>query len=146
MGILDFLTGGIGSVVSAISKPITQHLTNKGAEAQATHERKLRVISGEQTWEERQAEASNGSWKDEYLTILITIPFIMRFGAVFFGRDAEYAVERAIMALSDMPTEYWYLMSATFAAAFAIKGIPAAVTKIRASKKDINTPVKPHAE
>jgi len=134
MGILSFLNP-FTAIAEVVAKPVTQYLNNRNEKVMASHKRQMRRIEGTQSWEDRQAEASNGSWKDEYLTILITIPFIMRFGATFIGKEAEAAVDRAISALSALPTEYWYLMSATFAAAFAIKGIPAAIQRIRATTK-----------
>ena len=130
MGLLDFL----GGPFTAVAKLGETYLNNRGAEAAAKSTQKIKKLTGTQSWEEKQAEASNGSWKDEYLTILITIPFIMTFGATFFGKEAEDAVARAVVSLQTLPSEYWYLMSATFAAAFAIKGIPAAVNKMRADK------------
>ena len=119
MGLLDMLNP-FTSIAKVIAAPVTQFIENKGNEAKAKSDQKMRKLTGTQTWEERQAEASNGSWKDEYLTILITIPFIMRFGATFVSIQAEQSVDRAITSLGALPTEYWYLMSATFAAAFAI--------------------------
>ena len=130
MGLLDIL----GGPFTAVAKLGETYLNNKGAEAQAKSAQKIKKLSGTQSWEEKQADASNGSWKDEYLTVLITIPFIMRFGATFVSDAAAKRVDEAIAALNTMPTEYWYLMSATFAAAFAIKGIPAAVNKMRSGK------------
>jgi hypothetical protein len=34
---------------------------------------------GDVNWEAEMAKASSGSWKDEYLTIIFTIPLIMAF-------------------------------------------------------------------
>lgn len=34
---------------------------------------------GDVNWEAEMAKASSGSWKDEYLTVVITVPLIMSF-------------------------------------------------------------------
>lgn len=123
------------ALANVISAPVTQWIKNRGEKSMAKHTRELSVIRGDQSWEQYQAQASQGSWKDEYLTVLITTPMVMMFIAPFMSDDYGRKIKESIELVNNMPSEYWYLMSATFAAAFAIKGIPAAIAKMRHIKK-----------
>lgn len=115
----------IGPIISGIFGVGKQYLSNKAEKAQAKHERQVAVIKGEQKWDEIQAENANNSWKDEYLTIILTSPFVAMFLAVVFG--AEEMVQRfkdAFVVLDqDVPDEYWYLLSVVVAASFGVKKV-----------------------
>lgn len=127
------MLGIISSVVGGIFGIGKQYMQRKQEEAQAKHERKLKVIKGEQDWDMIQAKNSGESWKDEFITLVVFSPFIGMFVAVLFG-DVEM-VERFKQAFivldSEVPEEYWYLLSAITAASFGIKKIVEGVQKIR---------------
>jgi len=115
----------IGPLISGIFGIGKQYMTNKAEKTQAKHEREITVIKGDQVWDEIQANNSNNSWKDEYLTIILTLPFVAMFLAVVFG--AEEMVARFKIAFTvldqDVPDEYWYLLSVVVAASFGVKKI-----------------------
>ena len=69
------------------------------------------------SWDEIAQTNSSTSWKDEYLTLLISIPLIMCFipGAVPYVREG-FAV------LDTMPTWYQYTFSVIVAASFGVRG------------------------
>ena len=91
---------------------------NKKIAAKAEAEAKVMVAASEQVgdWERIQASNSAGSWKDEWLTILFSIPLIMAFipgGMVY--------VEAGFAALEQMPEWYQYTVSVIVAASFGVR-------------------------
>lgn len=74
-------------------------------------------ISGEIDWDVAAQKNSSGSWKDEYLTILFSIPLLL----CFLPFTVEY-VERGFEALALTPDWYKYTLGVIVSASFGIKG------------------------
>tara|TARA_R110000822_G_scaffold284813_1_gene406243 strand:+ start:160 stop:537 length:378 start_codon:yes stop_codon:yes gene_type:complete len=74
-----------------------------------------RVAAGELDWNQTMAEASNTSWKDEWLTILVSIPLILAF------TGNEDVVTRGFAALETMPDFYKTAVGVVFAASFGVQ-------------------------
>lgn len=68
-------------------------------------------------WDIEQVRASEGSWKDEWLTLLVSIPLIL----AFVSDDARDAVRAGFEALSAMPDWYRWAVGVVFAASFGVK-------------------------
>lgn len=66
-------------------------------------------------WENLMAKASETSWKDEFVTIVISLPFL----AAFFGQGQ--AATRAFQAMQEAPEWYTYTFIAVFLAAIGIR-------------------------
>jgi hypothetical protein len=84
------------------------------AEAEAT----VIIKSAESVadWERVMAQNSGQSWKDEWLTVLFSIPLI-----ACFHPDAVAYVERGFEALEGMPSWYQYTLSVIVAASFGVR-------------------------
>lgn len=115
----------IGPLISGIFGIGKTYLKNKAEKSQAKHERDITVIKGDQDWDMIQAQNSGDSWKDEYLTIIITAPFIVMFTAAAFNEmEVVSRLEQAFAIIKTrIPEEYWTLLYVTFAASFGVKGI-----------------------
>jgi len=74
-------------------------------------------ISGEIDWDIEAVKGSKESWKDEYLTILFSIPLLL----CFLPFTVEY-VERGFQALALTPDWYKYTLGVIVSASFGIKG------------------------
>ena len=74
-------------------------------------------ISGEIDWDVEAVKGSKESWKDEYLTILFSIPLLL----CFLPFTVEY-VERGFQALGQTPEWYKYTLGIIVSASFGIKG------------------------
>ena len=83
------------------------------AKAKAAVARK--VAAGELEWNNTMAEATNSSWKDEWLTILVSIPLILAFTGY------EDVVTRGFDALDAMPSFYKSAVAVVFAASFGVQ-------------------------
>ena len=87
----------------------------KLAEAEA----KAKILSSESDWERIMASNQAGSWKDEWLVLLFSVPLILCFCGEW-GRDV---VTSGFMALETMPTFYQAGLGAMIASSFAIRGV-----------------------
>lgn len=112
------LFGPLGSIV-------TTWLEGKQKVQEAVVNQQVAQMSNEANWDAIQAANSQSSWKDEWLTILISIPMILAF---IPGMDDN--VRAGFDNLKNCPEWYQYLIGVVFAASFGIKK----VTDVFASK------------
>jgi hypothetical protein len=85
------------------------------AEAKATIMKS--AATSEADWERIMAEGSKESWKDEWLTILFSVPLIL----AFFGDWGRIIVEQGFAALEVMPTWYQYTLGVIVSASFGVR-------------------------
>ena len=89
--------------------------------AQAKHERELRKINGEIGLDTMSAEDMRHSWKDEWLTIIFTVPMVV----VFYGAIADdpAIIDRitlAVQTITELPEWYVHIMYGIVAASFGL--------------------------
>jgi len=111
----------ISLIATAIS--VLGSLTSNWLEGkQAASEEKLKIAKAravaEIEWDIQQAESSKSSWKDEYWTVVLSVPMIM-----CFIPDAAPYVQRGFIVLKDSVPD-WYIMAvgAAIACAFGYRG------------------------
>ena len=98
-------------------------MSNKAAEKQAKHEAKMNVIQNDADWETKMADASGNSWKDEFWTIVLSVPiFMVGYAIVVDDMTVIHRVEQAFDALNGLPEWYQYLLFVAISASFGIKG------------------------
>lgn len=85
------------------------------AKAEATIMEKK--ATGEIDWDLKMADASANSWKDEWLTILFSIPLIL----AFCGDWGRQIVSEGFAALEAMPEYYQYTLGVIVSASFATR-------------------------
>lgn len=114
----------LGPVVDIVGTSIKGFVDTKKAKAeQKVTEIKAKTslmekqIKGEVDWDLEAIKGSQGSWKDEYLTIIFSIPLLL----CFLPFTVEY-VERGFVALSQTPDWYKYTLGVIVSASFGIKG------------------------
>ena len=113
----------IQALIAPIASLATSWLSNKAAEKKAVHEQKISVIKNESNWENLMAESSGNSWKDEYWTIVLSLPFILLFYAVLFDKmDMIEKIELAFELFNKLPDWYQYLLFMAISASFGIRG------------------------
>lgn len=86
------------------------------AEARATIMKNAAV--SESDWERLMAQGSQNSWKDEWITLLFSIPLILSFLPFQWARDA---VTNGFASLEMMPEWYQYSLGVIIAASFGIR-------------------------
>jgi hypothetical protein len=77
-------------------------------------------------WERIMAEASKNSWKDEWLTIVFSVPLILCFipGAVDH-------IQEGFIVLSTLPEWYHTVLMIVVSASFGVKGVGSIADKLR---------------
>ena len=98
------------SILKAISKLASTYLKGKIKKSEAKAENAA-------SWDEIAQTNSSTSWKDEYLTLLVSIPLIM----CFIPSLVPY-VREGFAVLDTMPTWYQYTFSVIVAASFGVRG------------------------
>ncbi len=77
-------------------------------------------------WETAMARASNQSWKDEWLTILFSIPLVLAFVP-----SAVPYVRQGFEVLSTMPEWYQYGLAVLIAASLGVRGVIGIMNKVK---------------
>jgi hypothetical protein len=104
------------ALIAPLTELVSGHFKRKAEEKQATHERKLEVIKHESNWDNIQATNSGSSWKDEWLTLLFSVPLVM----AFIPEAVPYVIE-GFKALETMPEWYRVYLGVIMAASFGVR-------------------------
>ena len=95
------------------------------AEAKATIMKS--AATSEAEWEKIMAQGSQSSWKDEWLTILFSVPLVL----CFTGEWGRQTVSDGFAALESMPEWYQYTLGVIVAVSFGVRS----ATKFFGGKK-----------
>lgn len=115
------------SIFTALIGPVADlgktFLQNKAEEKQAKHQAKMSVIQNDADWESKMADASSNSWKDEFWTIVLSIPVFM-VGYAIAANDVSVIdrVAAGFEALEKLPEWYQYLLFIAISSSFGIRG------------------------
>jgi hypothetical protein len=90
--------------------------TVKVAKAKAEATIMEKKATGEIDWDIEMARSSSTSWKDEWLTILFSIPLILAFIP-----GMEEVVTNGFAQLNSMPEWYQYSLGVIVAASFGVR-------------------------
>ncbi len=121
-GVMGVASEAVGGYMETKKAKAKQKLVKIEAETSLMEKQ----IAGEIDWDVAAQKNSSGSWKDEYLTILFSIPLLL----CFLPWTVEY-VERGFAALALTPEWYKYTLGVIVSASFGIKG----ATKMFGGKK-----------
>ena len=118
--LLNAILGPLGSIASSWlegrNEKIKANTRVKIAQAEAEAAVMQKKATGEIDWDVAQAKASETSWKDEWLTVVFTLPLIL----LLFGEEER--VNNFFIALGNCPEWYQYLLGTIVAASFGFRG------------------------
>lgn len=106
------------SVVTGLFGLAKTYLDGKQKKQAARDDREAQLIKDNASWEEIQATNSKDSYKDEWWTIVLSIPLILVF---IPGMDIY--VLAGFDVLAKLPEWYQYVLGIAISAAFGVKGI-----------------------
>lgn len=134
------LLAALGSVLQTVSSPVTAYIKGKAERVKAREEGKLKIelakvealITAAQreddnnlTYDLRALENMKTSWKDEYLTIVLTFPFVISFLAPFIDEFADtyvtLSIEQAWKSVALAPDWYQWSVLGIIAATFGLR-------------------------
>ena len=117
---LNLLIGPIAEIAGTwMSGKVEQtkaQSATKVAMAQAEAVVMQKKATGEIDWDLEMAKGSQSSWKDEWLTILFSIPLILAFTP-----GMEDIVRNGFQQLEQMPEWYQYSLGVIVAASFGVR-------------------------
>lgn len=109
-------------------------MNNRHEQSQAKHKAKMQVISNTATWEEKMADASANSWKDEWWTAVLSVPLLcVGYSVIANDPSILSRVADGFRALDTLPDWYQYLLFLAVSASFGIRGADK-LMKLRAGK------------
>ena len=94
----------------------------KAEEKKAIQERKIQAIQNDADWENKMADATKNSWKDEFFSVILSLPLIAVAYSV--AMDNPAVIERlnaAFDTLNTLPEWYQYLLFIAVSASFGLK-------------------------
>ena len=89
----------------------------KVEKAKADAEVQKRIATGDIDWEANMADATKGSWKDEFALVVLLLPSIL----VFIPSLTEH-VRAGFEVLDTLPDWYQFLLFLSVSASFGVKG------------------------
>ncbi|WP_417790766.1 hypothetical protein [Terasakiella pusilla] len=131
----------IGTIFSGLTKPLSDaysaYIARKAAKDTAEAKLKMAKQSGDfdiklsdAEWEAISKRNESGTWKDEYVTLIITSPFVLLFVSAVLSAwtgDPRYieSAKAGIEALKNLGVDLGDLMAVVVVAAVSMKGIGA---------------------
>jgi hypothetical protein len=97
-------------------------LKGKAEEKKAIQQRKISAIQNDADWENKMADATSNSWKDEFWSIILALPIMAVVYSV--AMDDVSIIERVnegFAALNQLPEWYQYLLFIAVSASFGLK-------------------------
>ena len=100
------------------------------AEAEQTHIRKM--AEGEIEYAIASQNNMQNSWRDEWFTIILSIPLLIVFGAIFFGKyEWIDKLKEGFQTLDSLPDWYIWALMAAIASSFGLKVTDLAIKKFK---------------
>lgn len=137
MFLIDTIVGGITGLAG-------KYFDNKKEKQAATHTQKMSVIQNRTNWETVSLKGMAASLKDEYWTLIFSVPLVAIFISPFvdlFMSDLPYqtgslmtAGHAALTGLTGVPTWYTYILGMMIGASFGVKGAGEIMNKLRGKK------------
>ena len=93
------MIGALSTLLCSVEGLATSWIDGKTAVQKAEAQIRMKEATGEIDWELAAIRATQSSWKDEWLTIIFTIPLILSF----CGDWGRQIVTDGFSALQNMP-------------------------------------------
>ena len=100
-----------------------EFLKGKADEKKAIQERKIAAIQNDADWESKMADATKGSYKDEWFALVLSTPLIaVAYSVAMDDPQVIARMNEAFSALNQLPDWYQYLLFIAVTASFGVKG------------------------
>ena len=99
-------------------------LDGKVEESRLKKDIKLEALKNEGAWERIMAEGTHTSWKDEFFTIILSIPIMLvGYAVAMDNMDIIARLHDAFIALEALPDWYSYLLFLAVSASFGMRSV-----------------------
>ena len=100
------------------------------AEAEQTHIRKM--AEGEIDFAIASQKTMENSWRDEWFTVILSLPLLIVFGAIFVGKPEWIdKLQEGFSTLNNLPEWYIWALMASIASSFGLKISDIAIKKFK---------------
>ena len=125
---MKWLTDIASGIISPVTNLFAKRNENKTRVTQQKIQRLMNSDNKEAEWESIQAEGGNTSWKDEWITLIITLPIPVIFVSVILSVLFENpliaeAAKAGVIAIKELVPNYAELLYIVCLAAIGIKAI-----------------------
>ena len=112
------------SLISPVANIAGQIIKNRNEISKAKHEAQMQTNQNNADWEAKMADASANSWKDEFWTLVLSVPiFMIGYSIIVNDPSIIDRTKYAFQALGELPDYYQYLLFICISASFGIKGV-----------------------
>lgn len=116
--------GLIAGLAGEIVKGVTGHFKGKRQITESKVRIASKIATGDIDYDIKALESSDGSWKDEYWTIVLSIPLLIVGYAVLANDTALIdRVHQLFMVMDSLPQWYQYALYGAIASSFGLKGL-----------------------
>ena len=109
----------IGAIISSLSGLATSIIDGKTQIKLTEAEIKKKQLTGEIDWDLEAMRATENSWKDEWITLLFSIPLIL----AFCGDWGNDIVARGFASLEIMPQWYQIALGGIVSASIGMRSV-----------------------
>ena len=105
------------TIVKSLGSFASSYVDGKVQTQKVKAEIQKKQLTGEIDWDLEAIKATQSSWKDEWITILLSIPFLL----CFINDDTRQMAFAGFQALEQAPAWYTYSFGVVIAASFGIR-------------------------
>ena len=109
----------IGQLIGSLTGLATSIIDGKTQIKLTEAEIKKKQLTGELDWDIEAIRATQNSWKDEWITLLFSIPLIL----AFCGDWGNQVVQAGFTSLEAMPTWYQYSLGGIVSASIGMRSV-----------------------
>ena len=106
-------------ILSSLAGLATSVIDGKTQVKLTEAEIKKKQLTGEIDWDIAAIQATQNSWKDEWITLLFSIPLIL----AFMGDWGNQVVQAGFTSLEAMPTWYQYSLGGIVSASIGMRSV-----------------------
>ena len=122
----------VGQVIGTGFKVMQTRSQTKQIKAMAEQKHYEKMMQGEIQYEVAKQNAMDNSWRDEWFTVLLSLPLIIVFGSIFMDKPEWITkLKEGFETLNQLPDWYIYALLAAIASSFAMKVTDLAIKKFK---------------
>ena len=112
----------LGTIASGAVDVLKTKTETKKLVAKAEQLHALKMAQGKIDYEVEAQKQMQSSWRDEWFTVILSIPLLIVFGSVFFNRpEWVEKLKEGFATLDQLPDWYIWALMAAIASSFGLK-------------------------